>query len=155
MAGEAVTVDVLTEIEIARPREEVAAFASDPGNTIAWYKNIREVEWQTPPPVAVGSRLRFSARFLGRPLEYTYEVKEIDAGRRLVMTTAQGPFPMETTYTWEDALGGGTRMTLRNRGEATGFAAVSTRLMARAIHRANNGDLKRLKRLLERPSKET
>jgi uncharacterized protein YndB with AHSA1/START domain len=155
VAGDAVTVDVLTEIEIARPRDEVAAFASDPANTTSWYRNIREVEWETPPPVAVGSRLRFSARFLGRPLEYTYEVREIEPGRRFVMSTAQGPFPMETTYTWEDALGGGTRMTLRNRGEATGFAAVSARVMARAIHRANNGDLKRLKRLLERPSKET
>jgi hypothetical protein len=65
------------------------------------------------------------------------------------MSTAQGPFPMETTYTWEDAADGGTRMTLRNRGEASGFAAISARVMARAIYRANKSDLKRLKRLLE------
>jgi uncharacterized membrane protein len=150
VARDLVTVDVLTEIEIARPREQVAAFAADPGNTTAWYKNIREVEWETPPPAVVGSRLRFGARFLGRALEYTYEVREVEPGRRFVMSTAQGPFPMETTYTWEDASGGGTRMTLRNRGEPTGFAAASARLMARAIRRANQADLRRLKRLLER-----
>jgi uncharacterized membrane protein len=150
VARDAVTVDVLTEIEIARPRDQVSAFAADPGNATAWYRNIREVEWVTPPPAAVGSRLRFNARFLGRPLQYTYEVREIEPGCRFVMSTAEGPFPMETTYTWEDAPGGGTRMTLRNRGEASGFAAVSARVMARAIYKANKGDLKRLKRLLER-----
>src|SRR3954471_21799328 len=82
-------VDVLTEIEIARPRDAVAAFAADPANATAWYKNIKSVEWVTPPPVAVGSRMRFLARFLGRTLDYTYEVREHDPGRRFVMSTAQ------------------------------------------------------------------
>lgn len=143
------SVDVLTEIEINRPREEVASFAADPANTTAWYKNIKSVEWETPPPAVVGSRVRFHARFLGRPLEYTYEVLELEPGRRFVMSTAQGPFPMETTYTWEDSPDGGTRMTLRNRGQPKGFAATSARLMARAIRKANQADLRRLKRLLE------
>ncbi|MGA9860107.1 MAG: hypothetical protein WBQ18_19735, partial [Solirubrobacteraceae bacterium] len=66
-------VDVVTEIAIARRRDEVAAFAADPGNATAWYKNIKAVEWETPPPLAVGSKLRFRAQFLGRTLEYTYE----------------------------------------------------------------------------------
>ena len=110
-------VDVLTEIEIERPRDEVFAFAGDPRNATAWYKNIKAVDWETPPPAVIGSRLRFSARFLGRTLNYTYEVREIQLGSRFVMATAQGPFPMETTYTWEDAADGATRMTLRNRGE--------------------------------------
>ncbi len=143
------TVDVVTEIEIARPREEVAAFAADPGNATAWYKNIKAVEWETPPPVAVGSKLRFRAQFLGRTLAYTYEVREIDAGRRFVMATAQGPFPMETTYAWDDAAPGSTRMTLRNRGEPSGFAAVTAPVMTRAMRRANEADLLRLKALLE------
>jgi ligand-binding SRPBCC domain-containing protein len=142
-------VDVVTEVEIARPREEVAAFAADPSNATAWYKNIKAVEWETPPPVAVGSKLRFRAQFLGRTLEYTYEVREIDPGRRFVMATAQGPFPMETTYVWDDAAPGTTKMTLRNRGEPSGFAAVSAPVMTLAMRRANDADLRRLKALLE------
>ncbi len=142
-------VDVVTEIDIARPRNEVAAFAADPGNATAWYKNIKSVEWETPPPVAVGSRMRFVAQFLGRTLEYTYEVREIEPGSRYVMSTAQGPFPMETTYQWEDAGEGVTRMTLRNRGEPAGFAALSAPFMTRAMRRANQADLRRLKTLLE------
>lgn len=142
-------VDVVTEIEIERPRGEVSAFAADPTNATAWYKNIRAIEWETPPPAAVGSRIRFSARFLGRALEYTYEIREIEPGRRFVMATAQGPFPMETTYTWEDAPGGATRMTLRNRGEPSGFASVAASVMTRAMRKANEADLQRLKSLLE------
>lgn len=142
-------VDVTTQVEIERPRAEVAAFAADPANATAWYRNIQSVDWETPPPLKVGSRLRFTARFLGRTLEYTYEARAIEPGRRFVMSTAEGPFPMETTYGWEDAGPGATRMTLRNRGEPSGFAKVSAPLMRRAMRRANEADLRRLKELLE------
>jgi hypothetical protein len=141
---------VVTEIVIQRPREEVAAFAADPANATAWYKNIKAVEWETPPPAAVGSRLRFAAQFLGRRLNYTYEVRVNEPGRCFVMATKQGPFPMETTYTWDDAAGAATRMTLRNRGEPSGFAAVAAPVMTRAMRKANEADLRRLKALLER-----
>ena len=142
-------VDVLSEITIARPREEVAAFAADPSNATAWYQNIKTVEWESAPPVVVGSRVRFRANFLGRTLEYTYEVREIDPGSRFVMATAEGPFPMETTYTWQDAGPGATKMSLRNRGEPSGFATLAAPIMARAMRRANQADLRRLKALLE------
>jgi uncharacterized membrane protein len=142
-------VDVLTEIEIARPRAEVAAYAADIDNTTAWYENIKAVEWETPRPLAAGSRIAFVAEFLGRRLTYTYEIRELVSGERLVMSTAQGPFPMETTYTWEDTSDGGTRMTLRNRGEPAGFKRIAAPLMARAMRRANEKDLRRLKRMVE------
>ena len=141
---------VQTEIEIDRPRDLMAAYASDPDNATSWYANIESVEWKTPRPVEVGSRIAFTARFLGRRLAYTYEVRELHAGSRFVMSTAEGPFPMETTYTWEDTAGGGTRMTLRNRGEPSGFSKVAASLMAGAMRRANEKDLRRLKQILER-----
>jgi uncharacterized protein YndB with AHSA1/START domain len=142
-------VDVRTEVEIARPREEIAAYAVDPDHAPAWYENIERVEWETPPPLAVGSRVAFVARFLGRRLAYTYEITELDAGRRLVMRTAEGPFPMETTYTWDATPTGATRMTLRNRGEPSGFAGIAAPVMAAAMRRANRKDLAKLKQLLE------
>jgi uncharacterized membrane protein len=144
-----VPVDVVTETEIARPRAEVAAYTVDPDNATAWYENIKAVEWRTEPPLAVGTRLAFVATFLGRRLEYTYEVREHVPGERFVMATAEGPFPMETTYTFADATDGGTHVTLRNRGEPSGFAKVAAPVMARAMRRANQQDLKRLKEILE------
>ncbi|GAB3049961.1 hypothetical protein GCM10027053_06100 [Intrasporangium mesophilum] len=92
-----VGVDVTVRTTIECPLETLAAFAGDPTNAPRWYANIRSVDWQTPPPVAVGSRMDFVAQFLGRQLSYTYEVVELEPTRRLVMRTADGPFPMETT----------------------------------------------------------
>ena len=142
-------VDVLTEAVIERPAEIVAEYVGDPSNAPEWYSNIESVEWRTEPPLGVGSRMDFVAHFLGRRLAYTYEVVELVPGRRLVMRTAQGPFPMETSYEWSPVGDGATRMTLRNRGEPSGFAGVAAPLMAAAMRRANTKDLARLKQLLE------
>src|SRR4051812_49045437 len=141
-------VDVRTEIVIERPRSRVAAYAADPSNAPEWYVNIESVEWQTPPPLAAGSRLAFVAQFLGRRLVYTYEVVELVPGERLVMRTAQGPFPMKTTYTWKSVGENTTKMTLRNRGEPQGFSKLAGPLMAAAMRRANSKDLARIKALL-------
>jgi uncharacterized protein YndB with AHSA1/START domain len=143
-------VDVLTDMRIDRPRDRVAAYASDPANATAWYRNIRSSELTTDGPLGVGSKMAFVAEFLGRRLEYTYEIRELVAGERLVMSTSDGPFPMETTYTREDGGDGATRMTLRNRGEPAGFSKMSAPMMAMAMRRANRKDLEQLKAILER-----
>ena len=142
-------VDVLSEIRIDRPRAEVAAYACDPENATSWYENIQTVEWKSPKPLTVGSQIAFVAHFLGRRLEYTCEVKEVVAGERFVMATSEGPFPMETSYSWADSPGGGTEMALRNRGEPTGFSKLAAPLIAAAMRRANRKDLQKLKSLLE------
>jgi len=142
-------VDVLTEIVIGRPPDRVAGYAGDPSNAPEWYANIQSVRWETAPPVRVGSRMAFVARFLGRELAYVYEVVELVENRRLVMRTAEGPFPMETTYTWELVGTDRTKMTLRNRGEPGGFAAIGAPFMAAAMRRANRKDLAKLKQVLE------
>ena len=142
-------VDVQTEVTIDRPRTTVAGYAADPDNAPSWYENIERVAWLTDKPAAVGSRISFVARFLGRKLEYTYEITTFAPDEKLVMRTAEGPFPMETTYRWDDTPSGGTLMTLRNRGEPAGFSKLAAPLMASAMRRANNKDLALLKKILE------
>ena len=142
-------VDVETSIEIDAPRKDVAALASDPENAPRWYVNITSVTWETAPPAEVGSRIAFVAHFLGRRIAYTYEVRELVRDERFVMSTAEGPFPMRTTYTWTDTATGGTRMTLRNEGEPSGFGQLAAPVMAAAMRRANRKDLAALKTLVE------
>ena len=143
-------VDVLTEILIERPIEAVAAYAADPSNAPEWYDNIDSVQWETEPVVALGSRATFVARFLGRTLRYTYEIVDLVPTERLVMRTAEGPFPMETTYTWTSEGPTTTRMTLRNRGEPSGFSKLVSPFMTLSMRQANTKDLQALKALLER-----
>ncbi|MBZ9868750.1 SRPBCC family protein [Mesorhizobium sp. CA15] len=143
------TIDVTSRIEIARPRAVVAAFSADPDNVPRWYVNIKSVEWKTPRPVQVGSRIAFVAQFLGQRLVYTYEIVDLVQGERLVMRTAEGPFPMETSYAWRDTREGATHMALRNRGTPTGFSRLVAPFIALAVRRSTDRDLLRLKNILE------
>jgi Polyketide cyclase / dehydrase and lipid transport len=113
-------------------------------------RDIESAKWRTPRPLSLGSRFAFVARFMGRRLAYEYEVTQLADGERLVMATADGPFAMETTYSFANAGEGRTQMRLRNRGEPSGFPRLLAPVMAPAVRRANRKDLARLKETLER-----
>jgi hypothetical protein len=142
-------VDVVVRKSIRRPIEVVAGYASDPSHAPEWYGNISEVVWKSPQPVQAGTEVAFVAHFLGRELRYTYAIVE-HTPESLVMRTAEGPFPMETSYRYEATSDGTTRMTLRNRGTASGFSRIAAPFVRIAIRRATRKDLAALKRILER-----
>jgi uncharacterized membrane protein len=142
-------VDVSTEIVIQRPIAEVFTFSANPDNVSKWYVNIESVEWETEPPPQVGSRIAFVAKFLGKRLVYTYEIIVLVSEEQLVMRTAHGPFPMETTYVWTATDNACTHMVLRNRGSPAGISKLAAPFMAAAVRKANRKDLERLKHLLE------
>lgn len=142
-------VDVYTEILINLPQEQVAAYAANPDHAPQWYVNIKKAEWLTPKPLIVGSQIAFKAEFLGRELSYVYEIKELIEGKKLVMSTANGPFPMETIYTWETINENVTRMTLQNKGNPSGFSKMVTPFIAMMMKKANQKDLRKIKEILE------
>jgi uncharacterized membrane protein len=142
-------VNVITEIIINKHIDMVADYASNPDNAPEWYVNIKSAEWKTAKPLTVGSQILFEAHFLGRQLVYTYEIKEFIPGQKLVMRTAEGPFPMETTYAWESVGDNKTRMTLRNAGKPSGFSKLFAPLMAAMMRKVNKKDLRKIKTILE------
>ena len=136
--------DVTAEIQVERPRDEVARFAMDWRNDTEWIGALNEVALVSEEPLQV----RRVAGFLGKRIEYVNEVVELEPGRRLAMRSVKAPFPMTVVYEFEDA-GDGTLMRIRAGGDATGFYRVAGPLLSRAVKRGIEGDLARLKRKLE------
>ena len=142
-------VKVQTKILINRPVEVVASYAANPDHAPEWYINIKSAVWKTKPPLEVGSEVAFEAHFLGRKLSYTYRISEYIPHEKLVMRTAEGPFPMETTYEWRAIDQQSTEMNLKNQGSPRGFSKIMAPIMKLAMWRANEKDLNLLKKILE------
>jgi uncharacterized membrane protein len=143
------SVDVSSEITIERPPGVVSAYVCDPANAAIWHGHIKSAEWKSEPLVRVGSRVAFVAEFLGKRLDYTYELVEFEPGEKLVMRSVEGPFPMETSYIFEATRDGHTKVTLRNHGKPTGVSKMVTPMIATAMRAANDKDLAKLKTILE------
>lgn len=143
-------IDVVTEMIISKPIKEVSEYAMNPDHAPEWYVNIDSAEWKTPQPLKVGSQIAFKAKFLGRELAYVYEIVELRPKEKLVMKTANGPFPMETIYTFHVIDDQNTKMTLRNKGIPSGFSKFLSPFMSFMMKKANIKDLKKIKSILEK-----
>jgi Polyketide cyclase / dehydrase and lipid transport len=152
-------VEVVTRIQIARPLKKVADYATNADNALKWYINnapkwyinIISAEWKTPKPLVLGSQVAFIAHFLGKKLAWTYEVTELMREEKIVMQTSDGPFPIETTYTWKSTGDFHTKMTLGNKMSPSGFSRLMAPFIAMMLKWSNKKDLKKLKEILERP----
>lgn len=142
-------IDVTAEIDIARPPDEVAAFAMEAENDTKWIGGISEARRVTPGPTAVGTRVERVASFLGKRIDYVMEVTALEPGRRIVLKSIKSPFPMRVTYSFEPT-DEGTRAGVRVEGDPAGFYKLAGAFMAPAVRKNITGDVNRLKKLLER-----
>ena len=88
-------IDVKAEVQIARTREDVAAYVVNPENDPLWIGGIRSARMLTEPPVGAGTRVAGVAYFMGKRIEYTTEVVAYEADSLLTMRTDK-PFEMES-----------------------------------------------------------
>lgn len=125
-------VHVVVEQHIARPPQDVAAFATDPANDTLWIGALKSVRELTDGPFGVGTRVERTASFLGSKIEYVLEIAALDPGRRVQMRSIKSPFPMTVTYAFEPD-GDGTRMTIETGGDASGFYALAAPLLSMQV----------------------
>jgi uncharacterized membrane protein len=142
------SIDVMAEVHVKRPRDEVAAYMSDPANDPDWIGGLRSARLVGDGPLAEGSRVARVASFMGRKVEYVNEITALEPGRKLDMRSVKAPFPMHITYTFEDR-DGGTLVRNHVRGGG-GFFSLGSPLFAPMVRRNVRKDLERLRELLER-----
>ena len=141
-------IDVTAESHIARPREEVALFAMEAENDTRWIGGVSSARRLTDGPTAVGTRVERVAHFMGRRVEYVMEIAELVPDERIVMRSIKSPFPMRVTYSFHDD-DGATVARVRVEGGPEGFYKIAGGLMAPAVRRNIQADVKRLKKILE------
>ena len=145
--------DEKAEIHISRPADEVAAYMFDPAHDPTWIGGISEAEALGVTPVTVGSRVRRRASFLGRRIDYVMEVVALDPGRRLAMHAVEAPMPMDVTYEVEPATDGAIAR-VRVQGDVGGLYRLAGPLVSAQVGRSIDGDVRRLKEILEGPMAE-
>jgi uncharacterized membrane protein len=147
VARERMSIDVVAEVQVRRPREEVAAYMTDPVNDPEWIGGLREARLLGDGPVGEGSRVARVASFMGRKVEYVNEVTALEPGRLLEMRSVKAPFPMHITYTFEER-DGGTEVRNHVRGGG-GLFSLGSPLFAPMVRRNVQRDLERMRDVLE------
>ncbi|MPZ60847.1 MAG: hypothetical protein GEU93_06040 [Propionibacteriales bacterium] len=134
---------------IARPVEEVFAFASDQANEPTWHTDILEIRPAPGSDVGrgLGSRWIVMVSFMGRN-EYEVEVTGFQPNRLVEITTKSGPLRPTTTYRLEPA-GGGTRFRRHVDIPLYGMFRLMRPLIAPSAGRRNARFVENLKALLE------
>jgi uncharacterized membrane protein len=143
-----VSIDVVAEVRVDRPREQVAAYMTDPVNDPRWIGGLREARLLGDPPLSEGARVQRVASFMGRRIEYVLEITELAPGRVLDMTSVKAPFPMRVTYSFEEAGDGGSTVVRNRVRGGGGFFSLGSPLFAPMVKRNVQKDLERLRDLL-------
>ena len=142
--------DVTATADIDAPPEAVAAVQFDASRDAEWIGGVDRVEFVTPPPLALGSQVRRIGGFLGRRIEWLMRVDGYEPGRLVAMHALKSPFPMDVDYRLEPLGDGGrTRASIRVHGDARGMYGLPGPLLGPMVRSSVQGDLKRLKRIVE------
>jgi Polyketide cyclase / dehydrase and lipid transport len=145
------SLDVTATIDIDATPAAVASVQFDPDRDPEWIGGVNRIERVTQGPIARGSRVRRIGGFLGRPIVWLMDVVEFEPDRLVAMHALESPFPMDVDYRLEPIDDGRrTRASIRIRGEGRGMYGLPSWLTGPMVKRSVQGDLRRLKAIVER-----
>ena len=136
------------ERRIQRPASEVAEFFFNSSNNPRWQKGMRRCEWETPPPIAVGSTYLQEASFVGRTISSRFEVTEYTPGQSITIDTIESTFPITVTRLVEPIDSRSCRVMAEISGGPGGIMKLLAPVTQRLAQRSVDADYDRLVALL-------
>jgi uncharacterized protein YndB with AHSA1/START domain len=136
------------EVRVARPPEDVFGYLTDTEKLAEWQKGTVEVRRDASGPLTRGERLHEVHAAMGRRLESTVEVAEIDPPRAFALHVVDGPMPVDGRWTLEPD-GSGTLVRFTGEGSLKGPLRIVEPIVRRTLERQFRGHHERLKRVLE------
>jgi uncharacterized membrane protein len=136
-------------IVIKRPAEEVFEYLSNLENDLQWRREWVDARKTSDGSPGVGATFRLTGNMFGRQIPTVYEVTEYEPCQIAAWKAVSGPFPLTFRRTFE-RVEGGTRVTIRyDISEVRGFGKLVLSLLAGSVRRQHEGDLRRVKELME------
>lgn len=135
-------------VRIGRPVAEVFDFMSHYDNNVRWQDGVTESRQLTPGEPAVGTKVTYTRNALGRSMTTTSTLVELEKDRKLRMESSSGPIQYRGGYDFF-AEGEGTRVEYQGEITTSRLLGPVGVLVAKGFQRAMEGDLQRLKALLE------
>lgn len=143
------SVNITVHSDIQAPAAAVFAYVTEIGNDPVWTSGLLEARQVSEGTYGPGTRFERVSKFLGRRMTYVIDVVEVEAGRRVLMRTSSGPFPMEITYTVDPLGPEQTRFSIQAKGDPGGFFSLMGPLLNRQVARQIQLDVDTLKEVLE------
>lgn len=142
-------IEVTSEVAIDRPADEVFTFLADAENNPTWQQGMQRCKWTTTPPIREGSIYEQEARMLGKTITSTFEVTDLQPGRRITVRTIESTFPIEVTRSVEPTSETTCRAGAHVTGDPSGMFKLAAPLLRKMVERSVRGDYRRLKEHLE------
>lgn len=142
-------IEITASVTIARPASDVFEFLADMSNNTLWQKGMQECRWTSQPPVRIGSTYEQVAHFRGKEIVSSFEVAELEPGRRIRIVSTRGPIPLDITRTVEPTNDGNAAVTAMVKGDTGGMFRLAAPFMSAIVGRSIRADYRRLKALLE------
>lgn len=142
-------ISIRNEIVINKPILEVSNYSADPTNSIKWCKRIISIQWKTPKPIQLNSKIAYKSKFIGAVISYTYEVVFFEENKKLMLKIKEGMLPLSTTFAWNSIDENTTIMTITTIGKLKMFSTILSPFASSIMKQRNKKDLKKLKETLE------
>ena len=142
-------VKVETSVVVNQPIEKVFEFVTTPENDAKWYVGLESWDHTPGEPAGVGSTSQSKIRFLGIPIEVTWEVIGYEPPTKIAVKTIEGPVSIEAQYTLEAVGEGQTKLTVSGEADLVGVFDLAEPLVERIAQRQWESSFENLKDVLE------